>query len=408
MFIVSTNRKMFPEKLHSASEILKHYNELITFPPPRIDGGIRCFCWRSIILIRILSAFFVWITCLSAFGQQVDITYDDHVDLSYYLNAQGMRKPIQTKSEWQKRRPYVLSAMQKVMGPLPTPEEPIALDIQIHAEVKTERFVRQLISYHTDSKTRRIRAYLLMPTNITTPRPAVLCLHQTTGIGKKEPAGLGGNPQLHYALHLAERGFITLAPDYPSFGDYPYTFPQEDGYISGTMKAIYENTRAIDLLQSLKEVDGERIGCIGHSLGGHNAIFTAAFDLRIKALVSNCGFTRFHKYYEGKLKGWTSPRYMPLINEQYGNDPDKVPFDFPEIIGTFAPRAFLASAPLHDGNFEVSGVKETMSQVEKIYQLYDAESSLQANYPDAAHSFPESAREVAYRFLEKHLGLISP
>ena len=73
------------------------------------------------------------------------------------------------------------------------------------------------------------------------------------------------------------------------------------------MKAIWNNMRAIDLLQTLPEVDGQRIGCIGHSLGGHNAMFTAAFDTRIQALVSSCGFTSFAKYYGGNLKGWTSP-----------------------------------------------------------------------------------------------------
>jgi dienelactone hydrolase len=114
--------------------------------------------------------------------------------------------------------------------------------------------------------------------------------------------------------------------------------------------------RAIDLLQSLPEVDGERIGCIGHSLGGHNAMFTAAFDRRIKALVSNCGFTSFPKYYGGKIKGWTSSTYMPRIETVYKLKPEKVPFDFPEVVAAFAPRAFLASSPLHDDNFEVSGV----------------------------------------------------
>ena len=29
---------------------------------------------------------------------------------------------------------------------------------------------------------------------------------------------------------------------------------------------------------ALPEVDAERIGCIGHSLGGHNTMFTAVFD----------------------------------------------------------------------------------------------------------------------------------
>src|SRR5207247_5230687 len=109
---------------------------------------------------------------------------------------------------------------------------------------------------------------------------------------------------------------------------------------------MLDSLRAVDLYVSLNEVDAERIGCIGDSLGGHNTMFTAAFEPRIKVLVSNCGFTRFHKYYEGKLKGWTSARYMPKIASAYQNDPDRVPFDFPEIAAAFAPRPFLASAPV--------------------------------------------------------------
>ena len=77
---------------------------------------------------------------------------------------------------------------------------------------------------------------------------------------------------------LAEHGYVVLAPDYPYEGEYqPDLYAM--GYVSGTMKAIYDNIRAIDLLQSLPNVDPERIGCIGHSLGGHNSIFTATFDL---------------------------------------------------------------------------------------------------------------------------------
>src|SRR5437870_9253505 len=131
---------------------------------------------------------------------------------------------------------------------------------------------------------------------------------------------------MHIAAHVAERGYVTLAPDYPTQGEYQVDV-YKLGYQSGSMKAIWNNMRAIDLLQSLPEVDAERIGCIGHSLGGHNTMFTAAFDTRIKALVSNCGFTSFPKYYGGQLKGWTSPRYMPRIANVYDLHPEKVPFD---------------------------------------------------------------------------------
>jgi predicted dienelactone hydrolase len=208
---------------------------------------------------------------------------------------------------------------------------------------------------------------------------------------------------LHYAAHLAFRGHVTLAPDYPSFGEYQYDFAPVRGYISGSMKAIWDNMRAVDLLETQPTVDARQIGCIGHSLGGHNTMFTAVFDDRIKALVSNCGFTRFHKYYSGNLKGWTSPRYMPLINAQHDNNPNRVPFDFPEIVAAFAPRAFLASSPKGDNNFEVSGVVDSIASAKPIYELLGAANRLQSNYPDCAHDFPEPVRDVAYTFLEQHL-----
>jgi len=329
--------------------------------------------------------------------------YREHQDLSYYLDAQGTRHPIRSVADWEIRRAQILAHMEEVMGPLPKPAHPIPLDVRTLESASLGPIIRRKIDYHTDSASRRVAAYLFLPASSSGKEPAILCLHQTIKIGKEEPAGLGTNPDLRYAAQLALRGYVTLAPDYPSFGEYAYDFDPKDGYVSGTMKAIYDNVRAIDLLQSLPEVDAERIGCIGHSLGGHNAIFTAAFDTRIKAVVSNCGFTRFHKYLGGKLKGWTSPRYMPRIASVYGNDPDRVPFDFTEIVAALAPRAFLASAPLHDDNFEVSGVRDVIAAARPIYALYGKSDNLRANYPNCSHSFPPVVREVAYAFLGLHL-----
>lgn len=329
-------------------------------------------------------------------------TYSEHQDLSYYLDGSGQKQPMKTKEDWQIRRGHILENLHKVMGNLPQPREPVPLTMQVLEETKIGELVRLKISYHADSVERVVTTYLFLPPG-DGKLPAILCLHQTIGIGKGEPAGLGGSPNLHYALHLAQRGYITLAPDYPSFGDYKYDFDPKYGYKSGSMKAIYDNVRAIDLLVSLPRVDPDRIGCIGHSLGGHNTIFTAVHDTRIKVAVSNCGFTRFHKYYEGKLAGWTSARYMPLIASEYGNNPDKVPFDFPELIAALAPRAFLASSPVRDSNFEVSGVKDTIAAAKPIFKLLGAEENLAANYPDCTHDFPEGVRKVAYEFLDKHL-----
>jgi pimeloyl-ACP methyl ester carboxylesterase len=222
-------------------------------------------------------------------------------------------------------------------------------------------------------------------------------------LGKGIVSGMGDKPNRAYAAELADRGFVCLAPDYPSFGDYPYDFALPGRLPSGSMKAIWNNIRAIDLLESLAEVDRDRIGCIGHSLGGHNSLFTAVFDQRLKAVVSSCGFTAFHHYYGGKLAGWTSPRYMPRVNSEYGNDPSRVPFDFYEIVAALAPRAFFTNSPLHDSNFDVEGVKKVVAAAGEIYGLYDARDRLVAEYPDDAHDFPTAQREQAYEWLEKQL-----
>lgn len=333
------------------------------------------------------------------------IPYAEHQDLSYFLNDKGEKQPVKTTADWEMRRKHILHNMQVIMGPLPDTSKRVPLDVKVVEETQLAGLVRKKITYQTEADD-RVSAYLFVPSKAEGKAegklPAVLCLHQTTSIGKSEPAGLGGNPNLHYALHLAERGYVTLAPDYPSFGEHQYQFSGH-GYTSGSMKAIWDNVRAVDLLQSLPEVDGERIGCIGHSLGGHNTMFTAVFEPRIKALVSNCGFTRFHKYYGGKLAGWTSDRYMPRIAADYGNDANKVPFDFTEIVAAFAPRPFLASSPVRDDNFEVSGVKDTIAAAKPVYELYGKGDNLQANYPDSAHDFPPAARDVAYGFFDRHL-----
>jgi pimeloyl-ACP methyl ester carboxylesterase len=207
---------------------------------------------------------------------------------------------------------------------------------------------------------------------------------------------------LHYARELAERGFVTLAPDYPSLGEHEHDF-DADEYASGSMKAIYDNIRAVDLLQTLPEVDGERIGCIGHSLGGHNGLFTAVFDERIKAVVTCCGFTRFGKYMGGDLTGWSGPRYMPLIKRRYGLSPDRMPFDFTEVIAALAPRAVFIVAPLHDDNFEVEGVRDVVAAARPVYELLGHSKALEVVYPDCGHDFPDAARREAYRFLETAL-----
>jgi hypothetical protein len=327
-------------------------------------------------------------------------SYADHFDLRYYIDAGGHRQPIRSVDDWLIRKRHVQFHLQAVMGPLPGPRERVPLEVMTVEEVKLSRITRRKLTYQSDA-TGRVPAYLFIPEHSPgTKLPAVLCLQQTTRAGKAEPAGLAGDPSLHYAVHLAQRGYVTLAPDYPSFGEHSFEFGPQSGYASGSMKAVWDNIRAVDLLESLPMVDRERLGCIGHSLGGHNTIFTAVFEPRLKVLVSNCGFSTFRK---DDVPSWTGPRYMPRIASVYHNDAAKLPFDFPELIACLAPRPFLASAAESDSDFDLSGVRDCVRSARPIYDRFGAGNVLEESYYSGPHAFPENARDRAYTFLDRYL-----
>jgi hypothetical protein len=114
------------------------------------------------------------------------------------------------------------------------------------------------------------------------------------------------------------------------------------------MKGIVNHIRAVDVLASMPEVDSSRIGTIGLSLGGHNALFLAVFEPRIRAVVSSAGFNTFTKYYGGNLKGWTSNRYMPRIASVFQSRPERMPFDFTEVLAAIAPRPVFVTGGTRD------------------------------------------------------------
>jgi len=331
-------------------------------------------------------------------------SYPDHTRLLVVRDGQGRELTAGGPADWNVRRDHILAHFQEVAGPLPGGERRVPLEMEVVSTTREAGFLRKKISFATEPGD-RVPAWLLIPNAPAaagTKRPAILCLHQTTPIGKDEPVGLGKNLELAYARELAERGYVTLAPDYPNFGEYKLNV-YDLGYASATMKAIWNNLRSVDLLCSLKDVDPARIGVIGHSLGGHNAIFTALFDRRIKVVVSSCGFNAFPFYYKGNIAGWSHRGYMPRLRAQYQLDLAKVPFDFPELIGALSPRAFFTSSPLRDANFEVEGVRTCIAAARPVYELLGVPDRLVAVYPEAEHSFPRAARIQAYAFLDHFL-----
>jgi len=333
-----------------------------------------------------------------------------HTNLLVFHNRTGAVVPVKTRADWERRRTEVLWGMTDIMGPLPGSEKRCPLDLRVEENTDCGSYARLLVSYASEPGS-RVPAYLLVPKDallFNKKVPAILALHPTDmEYGHRVVVEQLRANYRAYGRDLAERGYVVLAPAYPLMANY-----QPDlkalGYQSGTMKAIWDNVRGLDLLEAQPFVRKGKFGVIGHSLGGHNAIFTALLDSRIGVVVSSCGFDSFQAYYGGDPAnwqpdhGWCQNRYMPRLAEYRGRLAD-IPFDFYELIAALAPRPVFINAPTRDANFRCQSVDSILNAAAAVYRLYHVPKTLEAAYPDSGHDFPADVREAAYRFLDQHL-----
>lgn len=325
--------------------------------------------------------------------------------LLLYRAANNEPMAVKTTEDWAHRRAEIVRGMETVMGRLPGDEKRCPFDMRVDEEVDCGKYVRRLISFAPEPKC-RLPAYVCIPKAVLqggTKAHAVLCLHGTDNVvGHGVVVGLGKENR-QYASELAERGYVTIAPNYPLLAKY-----QPDikalGWESGTLKAVWDNMRSLDLLETLPYIQKGPIGAIGHSLGGHNAIYTSVFDDRIKAVVSSCGLDSFLDYYDGNEtnwfpeKGWCQTRYMSKLADYRGHLQD-IPFDFHELIGALAPRHVLIIAPLGDSNFRSASVDRVAKAASEVFGLFGHPERLRVEHPDCQHDFPPDMRQAAYAFL---------
>ena len=300
-------------------------------------------------------------------------------------------------------RAGILARMEAVMGPFPRHARgPVAM--RVVSETNRPGHVLRDIVYESEPGS-WVPAYLLVPDAARRAAgrevPVALALHQTHAAGRKVVVGLGNSPDDEYGVELAGKGWLVLAPAYPQLADYSPDI-HGLGHASGTMKAIWDNVRGLDLLAAMPFADTNRVVAIGHSLGGHNALFTAAFDERIGAVAASCSFDSFRDYYDGNPevwregKGWCQVRYMPRL-AAYAGRLGEIPFDFDDVLSAIAPRPLYINAPLRDSNFRWRSVARIVEGVRPRWAVRP--EALVLEQPDVPHRFPPGQRGRAFRLL---------
>lgn len=191
-----------------------------------------------------------------------------------------------------------------------------------------------------------------------------------------------------YGLHLVRRGFVTFSLDllgageriYPGRGSFDnQPFIDAHPTWSGTGKDLWDLQRAVDVMQTMPEIDPERIGSIGHSQGAGLTCALMAVDDRLKAGVSNCGVwpARISKnpFNHARTHWFTAtPALRPFC---YAGKP--FPIDGHELFALAAPRLYLNISALNDSGFKEEDEPFTRPawenltlNVKKIYGLYGA------------------------------------
>jgi dienelactone hydrolase len=344
-------------------------------------------------------------------------------ELADLLETNG--KKITAATGWRTKREETKKRLNVFLGE--PPKSKPALAPRIIEETSRDGYVLRKLVYQTEPG-EFVPSYLLIPRNLKGKAPVITCPHQTTQAGKNEPAGLAGNPQLQTALHLVKRGFVTFTYDAlcfgerhdPTSGHYGDAIPFYRKHPRWSLlgKMIWDLQRAIDYLETLDFVDQSRIASIGHSHGGYTTLFSMAFDERIKAGVSNCGFDTFRL--DGNTWRWSHatalmPRlgfYVsnPRINmDLYRAVPDSavidVPFEMHEMLALIAPRPLLLSTSDEDFVFPNGGwsARRALARVRPVYELLNGGENLSSYFFDGGHNFTSEASENAYSWLERKL-----
>lgn len=247
-------------------------------------------------------------------------------------------------------------------------------------------------------------AYLLRPKNETGRRPGIVVFHSTSAETIEQSGALEPAIDRHIGAHLVRRGYIVIAPKCYLWGGAGQPPPPKPGPASwtdevkmmqqrhprwkGLARMVWDGIRAVDVLAARGDVDADRIGCIGHSLGAKEALFLPAFDGRVKAAVSSDGGIGL------TFSNWDSPWYL-------GPDIRAPGFELEnhQILAMIAPRAFLLAAGRDDNErswpFIASGLP--------LWQSHGAIAAIGWFRHGAGHNWPPEAQAIGYAFLDRYL-----
>ena len=240
---------------------------------------------------------------------------------------------------------------------------------------------------------------LYRPRGKPAPYPGVASPHGHWGHGRFEHGEQGS--VLARCIQLARMGCVVFAYDMIGYNDsgvqvrrkagkggHVSFFASPDNYLWGISVMglqLWNSIRVIDLLCSLPDVDGQRIGCTGASGGGSQTFALTAVDDRVKV---SAPVNMISAHFQGGCLCENIPNLrLDCTNVEIG--------------ATMAPRPMLMVSA--SGDWTVNTPQVEYPAVRSVYRLYGAEDKVATVQVDAPHNYNRQSREAVYSWFGRWL-----
>jgi len=308
---------------------------------------------------------------------------------------------IKTAQDWQSKRELYRKQMLEMLGLDPLPEK-TDLKPVIAGKIHHDEFVVEKIHFQSRPGL-YVTGNLYIPKDLEETAPAVLyvCGH---GRIKKNDISYGNKARFqHHPAWFARHGYVCLIIDTLQLGEiegthhgtyrYKMWWWNCRGYTPAGVEA-WNCIRALDYLQTRKEVDADRIGVTGISGGGAYSWWISAIDERIKAAVPVAGITDLQNHVvDGCVEGHCDCMY--LVNTYR--------WDYPLVAALVAPRPLLVSNSDKDRIFPLDGVMRLQEKVRRMYRLAEADKNLGLHITEGPHKDTQELRVHAFTWFNHFL-----
>lgn len=291
------------------------------------------------------------------------------------LQGEGTKNvPIRTLSQWQQKREWIRKQyMHWVSGTVPP--APGTVHSRILSEITNEDGVTLrtvVLSFGPGDRAHMTLELMLPPHRQSKPLPVFITPWNHRG----------------WAQVAVRRGYIACvyagADAKDDTRNYHEVYPDYD--FATLMKRAWGCSRAVDYLYTLSIVDTARIALTGHSRNGKQSLMAAAFDSRIKAVVSSSGGTggestfrfsddRFNSESVEEITrnfpDWFSPRLSLFAGRE-----QRLPVDQNSLMALIAPRGLMMVSAITEQQGNPWGIEQSFRSVKKAYHFLHADSAV--------------------------------